>query len=119
MDVSNFRQFPGLVFVGQDMMLHLCEQFNFTTLDIESLNKKSRCDPISYTLDGKEMTSEAIREQMPVMLKNLNDTLEFLLLKGPKDWSNKDTTRFHLSVPKNLTGVWVVIYHDYDEAYSR
>ena len=111
--------FQGIIFVGQDMMLHLCEQFNFTTLDIDSLNKKSKCDPITYALEGREMKNEDLRAKMPVLLKNLHDNLQFLLLSGPRDWSNKDTARFHLSIPKNLTGIWIVIYPNYAEAYSR
>ncbi|XP_075242124.1 uncharacterized protein LOC142336999 [Convolutriloba macropyga] len=113
--LTGFHTVPGIVFAGVDLSLHRCETFNFTSLDIEALNKRSKCDPMTFTIySSTPPDNAAMMNSMPVMLKELQGEMSFMLLEGPKDWSNKETTSFHLSIPNELSGVWAIVHPDYE-----
>lgn len=111
---------PGLIFIGVDLSLESCELFNFTALNIESLDKNESCDPgltiellPSDSLNADELSS------LPNFLteeKQSGSTLQMHLVRGPSLWMYKHTSYVHLTIPKTDTGTWGILYSTYDDA---
>ncbi|XP_075244410.1 uncharacterized protein LOC142338513 [Convolutriloba macropyga] len=112
---------PGLIFVGVDLELESCEMFNFTSLDINSLEKNETCDPVSIVLQPSDPLTGEVASALPAFLtgaKQRGDTIQMHLVRGPSLWMYKQATTVHLTIPKTDTGTWGILHHKYTDAQA-
>ncbi len=105
--------------IGVDLQYVSCEMFNFTSLDIESLPTNATCDPRSFVLAASDSMSSALEESLPAFLieeKKGGNNLNVYLMRGPSEWRYKDTTKFHVTVPRRDTGAWGILHQSFEQA---
>ncbi|XP_075242123.1 uncharacterized protein LOC142336998 [Convolutriloba macropyga] len=106
-------QTPGLIFLGEDIQLHSCTIFNFTSLNVDSHENVTDCPTKSFTLDDKSSLDQATLQSLPEFLQDLHEVISLTLIPGPSDWETKETIQVHTSMPNSKAGIWVILHPDY------
>ncbi|XP_063728789.1 uncharacterized protein LOC134856438, partial [Symsagittifera roscoffensis] len=112
----------GIIFMAKGLDLITCETFNFTSLNIDELFKRPLCQERQFTLhyyDEIPFYLESSLHEMLQYVRKEQSQLTAVLIRGPADWGNKQTTIAHVTVPLDQAGTWSVIHPDFDELSDR
>ncbi|XP_075261329.1 uncharacterized protein LOC142353024 [Convolutriloba macropyga] len=112
------HKYTGIIFMAKGLNLISCKTFNFTSLNIDELFKRERCNEKHFTLHYYDVIDSELEGQLHEMLRYIRreqSQLTVVLVKGPADWSNKQTTISHITVPMDQSGAWGIIHPDYDQ----
>lgn len=112
---------PGIIFMARGLQIRDCDVFNFTSLNIDELFKRKLCYEQQFTLNHYDDIS-LLGVELHEVLQYVKDTKSELtvhLIKGPSDWSNKQTVMAHLTVPKDQSGAWGIIHPDYEQIANK
>ena len=107
--------------MAKGLQMRSCNVFNFTSLNIDVLHKKKLCYEQKFTLHHNDDTS-LVGQELHEVLQYVKDTKSELtvhLIRGPSDWSNKQTVMAHLTVPKDQSGAWGIIHPKYEEIANK
>ena len=83
---------------------------------------KIRCQERQFTLhyyDEIPFYLESSLHEMLQYVRKEQSQLTAVLIRGPADWGNKQTTIAHVTVPLDQAGTWSVIHPDFDELSDR